>query len=52
MVFAGDQITYSIALGAQTLHVKSDPFSGFQDGDQMFVQLPPERCFLIRRDDV
>jgi iron(III) transport system ATP-binding protein len=52
LVFAGDQITYRIALGAQTIYVKSDPFSGFQDGAQVFVQLPPERCFLIRRDDV
>jgi hypothetical protein len=32
--------------------VKSDPFSSFQDGDQVFVQWPPERCFLIRRSDV
>ena len=52
VVFAGDQITYSIALGTQTIQVKSDPFSGFHDGDQVFVQLPPERCFLIHRDDV
>ncbi len=51
VVFAGDQITYSIAMGAQAIHVKSEPFSGFQDGDQVFVQLPPERCLLIRRDD-
>jgi iron(III) transport system ATP-binding protein len=52
VVFAGDQITYSIALAAQTIQAKSDPFSGFQDGDQVFVQLPPERCLLIRRDAV
>jgi iron(III) transport system ATP-binding protein len=51
VVFAGDQITYSIAMGAQAIQVKSEPFSGFQDGDQVFVQLPPERCLLIRRDD-
>jgi len=52
VVFAGDQITYSITLGAQTMQVKSDPFSSFQDGDQVFVQWPPERCFLIRRNNV
>ena len=51
VVFAGDQIMYSIAVGAQEIRVKSDPFCGFQDGDQVFVQLPCERCFLIRRDD-
>ena len=51
VVFAGDQITYSIAIGEQAIHVKSDPFRSFQDGDQVFVQLPPERCLLIRRDD-
>jgi iron(III) transport system ATP-binding protein len=51
VVFAGDQITYSIAVGAQEIRVKSDPFCSFQDGDQVFVQLPCERCLLIRRDD-
>jgi len=51
VVFAGDQITYSIAVGEQMIQVKSDPFRSFQDGDQVFVQLPPERCLLIRRDD-
>ena len=51
VVFAGDQITYSIAVGEQAIQVKSDPFRSFQDGDQVFVQLPPERCLLIRRDD-
>jgi len=51
VVFAGDQITYSIAVGAQEIRVKSDPFCSLQDGDQVFVQLPSERCFLIRRDD-
>ena len=52
VVFAGDQIIYSITLGEQTIQVKSDPFSGFQDGGQVFVQLLPERCLLIHRDDV
>ena len=51
VVFAGDQIMYSIAVGAQAIQVKSDPFRSFQDGDHVFVQLPPERCLLIRRDD-
>ena len=51
VVFAGDQIMYSIAVGEQAIQVKSDPFRGFQEGDQVFVQLPPERCLLIRRDD-
>jgi iron(III) transport system ATP-binding protein len=51
VVFAGDQIMYSIAIGEQAIQVKSDPFRSFQDGDQVFVQLPPERCLLIRRDD-
>jgi iron(III) transport system ATP-binding protein len=52
VVFAGDQIMYSIAVGEQTIQVKSDPFRSFQDGDHVFVQLPPERCLLIRRDEV
>jgi len=51
VVFAGDQVTYRILIGEQMIHVKSDPFSSLQDGDAVFVQLPPERCFLLRRAD-
>jgi iron(III) transport system ATP-binding protein len=51
VVFAGEQIIYSIATGEQIIQVKSDPFRSFQDGDHVFVQLPPERCLLIYRDD-
>jgi iron(III) transport system ATP-binding protein len=46
-IFAGDQISYSIDLGDQVLQAKSDPFNGLQEGDPVFVQLPPERCLLI-----
>ena len=46
-IFVGDQVTYSIDLGNQVLQAKRDPFSSFQEGDQVFVQLPPERCLLI-----
>jgi ABC-type Fe3+/spermidine/putrescine transport system ATPase subunit len=46
-IFAGDQITYSIDLGDQVLQAKSPPFTSFQEGDRVFVQLPPERCLLI-----
>jgi iron(III) transport system ATP-binding protein len=49
VVFAGDQITYRIAIGEQTIHVKSDPFHNFRDGDLVFVQLPAKRCLLLRR---
>jgi iron(III) transport system ATP-binding protein len=46
-IFAGDQITYSIDLGDQVLLAKSAPFNSLQEGDRVFVQLPPERCLLI-----
>jgi iron(III) transport system ATP-binding protein len=46
-IFAGDQITYSIDLGDQVLQAKSTPFTRLQEGDHVFVQLPPERCLLI-----
>ncbi len=46
-IFVGDQIAYSIDLGSQLLRAKSDPFSTIQEGDQVFVQLPPERCLLV-----
>jgi ABC-type Fe3+/spermidine/putrescine transport system ATPase subunit len=48
-IFAGDQMTYRVAIGDQVLQAKSDPLSGFHDGDQVWVQLPPERCLLLRR---
>jgi iron(III) transport system ATP-binding protein len=47
--FAGDQIAYRLAIGEQVLQAKSAPFSSFHAGDQVFVQLPPERCLLMRR---
>jgi iron(III) transport system ATP-binding protein len=46
-IFAGDQITYSIDLGDEVLQAKSTPFTRLQEGDHVFVQLPPERCLLI-----
>jgi iron(III) transport system ATP-binding protein len=48
--FAGDQMTYSVDIGEQTLQVKSDSYSSFREGDRVFVQLPPERCLLIRHE--
>src|SRR5262249_38778815 len=51
VVFAGDQVSYNVAIGAQIIGVKSDPFRSFQDGDAVFVQLPPERCLLLQRAD-
>jgi iron(III) transport system ATP-binding protein len=50
-IFAGDQITYRLAIGEQVLQAKSAPFHSFHEGDQVFVQLPPERCLLMRRPD-
>jgi ABC-type Fe3+/spermidine/putrescine transport system ATPase subunit len=50
-IFAGDQITYRLAIGDQVLQAKSAPFSSFQEGERVFVQLPPERCLLMRRAD-
>jgi iron(III) transport system ATP-binding protein len=48
-IFAGDQMTYRVAIGDQMLQAKSDSLSSFHDGDQVWVQLPPERCLLLRR---
>jgi ABC-type Fe3+/spermidine/putrescine transport system ATPase subunit len=48
--FAGEQIIYSINIGQQMLQAKSDPFRSFQEGDRVCVQLPPERCLLIRHE--
>jgi ABC-type Fe3+/spermidine/putrescine transport system ATPase subunit len=50
-IFAGDQIAYHLAIGEQVLQAKSTPFSSFHEGDQVFVQLPPERCLLMQRPD-
>jgi iron(III) transport system ATP-binding protein len=50
-MFAGDQITYSIDLEDHVLQAKSDPFNSFQEGDRVFVQLPPDRCLLIPHED-
>ena len=49
VVFAGDQIMYSIAVGEQAIQVKSDPFRSFQDGDE-FLAVTSREVFTIRRD--
>jgi iron(III) transport system ATP-binding protein len=50
VVFGGDQITYSIDVGEQVLQAKCAPFSRFQEGARVFVQLPAERCLLLRHE--
>jgi iron(III) transport system ATP-binding protein len=46
-LFAGDQITYSVDLGGQVLQAKGPPFASLKEGDRVFMQLPPRRCFLL-----
>lgn len=49
-IFTGDQVSYTIEVEGQVLQAKGDPHSNFAYDDEVFVQLFPEKCLLIRRE--
>ena len=50
VIFTGDQVMYKIELRDQVLQAKTDPHSSFARDDQVFVELSPKKCLLIRRE--
>jgi iron(III) transport system ATP-binding protein len=49
-IFTGDQVIYKIAVQNQVLQAKTDPHCSFAHDEQVFVELSPEKCLLIRRE--
>ncbi|MBI3265246.1 MAG: ABC transporter ATP-binding protein, partial [Acidobacteria bacterium] len=49
-IFTGDQVSHKIAVADHLIQAKTDPHSSFAHNAQVFVQLAPEKCLLIRRE--
>jgi iron(III) transport system ATP-binding protein len=50
VIFTGDQVIYKIGVQDQVLQAKTDPHRNFSPDEQVFVELSPEKCLLIRRE--
>jgi iron(III) transport system ATP-binding protein len=49
-VFCGDQVTYCIEVGDRLFQARGDAESAVREGDRVYLQLPPDRCRLVRRE--
>jgi iron(III) transport system ATP-binding protein len=45
--FSGDAVEYVVDLGENLVRIKTQPFDHFKDGQQVFVSVPPERCYVL-----
>jgi len=47
MSFVGDSVEYQIDLGSQLIRAKGQPFQIFDEGREVLVHVPPERCYVL-----
>jgi iron(III) transport system ATP-binding protein len=47
MSFVGDAVEYHIDLGGQTVRAKAQPFDVLDEGRDVLVRVPPERCYVL-----
>jgi iron(III) transport system ATP-binding protein len=45
--FVGDAVEYQIDLGGRTVRAKGQPFVVLDEGRDVLVRVPPERCYLL-----
>jgi iron(III) transport system ATP-binding protein len=45
--FVGDAVEYQIELGGRTVRAKGQPFVVLDEGKDVLVRVPPERCYLL-----
>jgi iron(III) transport system ATP-binding protein len=45
--FAGDAVEYQIELGDRRILAKAQPFEVLNDGQRVFIVVPPERCYVL-----
>jgi iron(III) transport system ATP-binding protein len=45
--FVGDAVEYLIDLGGRTVRAKGQPFVVLDEGRDVLVRVPPERCYLL-----
>jgi iron(III) transport system ATP-binding protein len=47
--FVGDAVEYRIDLGDHMLRARAQPFDVLEEGRDVFVRVPPERCYVLPR---
>jgi iron(III) transport system ATP-binding protein len=45
--FTGDAVEYQIDLGGRTVRAKGQPFTVLDEGRDVLVRVPPERCYVL-----
>jgi ABC-type Fe3+/spermidine/putrescine transport system ATPase subunit len=45
--FVGDAVEYQIDLGGRTVRAKGQPFVVLDEGKDVLVRVPPERCYVL-----
>jgi iron(III) transport system ATP-binding protein len=50
--FVGDAIEYQIDLGGRTVRAKGQPFSMLDEGSDVLVRIPSERCYVLEQERV
>src|SRR5579859_87601 len=47
--FVGDAVDYQIDLGGRTVRAKGQPFSMLDEGTEVLVRVPSERCYVLEQ---
>jgi iron(III) transport system ATP-binding protein len=45
--FVGDAVEYQVDLGGKIVRAKAQPFTTFEEGARVIVQVRPERCYVL-----
>ncbi|HEX3246589.1 MAG TPA: ABC transporter ATP-binding protein [Chloroflexota bacterium] len=45
--YLGDSIEYQLDLGSRLVRVKGEPFTLIDEGQRVFLRVPPERCYVL-----
>jgi iron(III) transport system ATP-binding protein len=49
--FVGDAIEYQIDLGGRVVRAKGQPFDTLEEGRDVVVRVPPERCYVLEQPE-
>jgi iron(III) transport system ATP-binding protein len=45
--YLGDSIEYQLDLDSRLVRVKGEPFTLIEEGQRVFLRVPPERCYVL-----
>jgi iron(III) transport system ATP-binding protein len=45
--FVGDAIEYQVELGGRLVRARGQPFDALEEGQDVLVRVPPERCYIL-----